>query len=274
MTITRVGDDRFYLGSAIAAECKDLDWLRAHVHADEDVSIDDITHDWVFLSLSGPASREILAPLTPTPLDNAAFPWLTAKDTTLADEECRILRVSFSGELGYELHMPRSSMPAIYDALQASGQPHGLRDIGGHALNSLRMEKGHPGSHELTPDIGLVEAGMLRFFKPDNRDFIGRDATLARIDAGPSSRMVTLAVDADDADCHGGEAVLVGDECVGMVSSGGYGHRTQCSYAFAFVRPELAAGGTPMEVMILDERRGARVLDRPAYDPDNLRPRA
>ena len=136
------------------------------------------------------------------------------------------------------------------------------------------MEKAHPGSYELTPEIGLVEAGMLRLFKPDNRQFTGCEATLARIAAGPTTRLVCLAVDAVDAvdaDCHGGECVLRDARPVGMVSSGGYGHRTSRSYAFAFLEPRLARPGTALEVVVLDEARAATVLSGPAWGPTNSR---
>ena len=170
--------------------------------------------------------------------------------------------------------MPLCGMAAIYDALHEAGVGRGLLDIGSHALNALRLEKAYPGSGELTPEIGLVEAGMLRFFRPDGRRFIGREATLDRIAAGPSTRMVCLAVDAADADCHGGECVRFDGRPVGMVSSGGYGHRTHRSYAFAFVEPHLARPGTALEIVILEEARAATVLNGPAYDPANRRIRS
>ena len=162
--------------------------------------------------------------------------------------------------------MPLAGMVAIYDALHETGAGCGLLDIGGHALNALRMEKAHPGGNELTPEIGLVEAGMLRFFKPENRQFTGREATLDRIAGGPSTRLVCLAVDAVDAvdaDCHGGGSVLCDGRPVGMVSSGGYGHRTSRSYAFAFVEPRLARPGTALEVVILEQARAATVPNGP-----------
>ena len=274
LTVTRLAEDRFYLGSAIAGERRDLDWLRAHVEAGEDVSATNLTHERGFLALSGPSSRDILAQVTDCDLSNAAFPWLSAREVRVAGCPCLLLRVSFSGELGFELHMPLAGMAAIFDALHEAGAGHGLLDIGGHALNALRLEKAHPGGSELTPEIGLVEAGMLRFFRPDGRRFIGREATLARISAGPSTRMVCLAVDAVDADCHGGECVLSDGRPVGMVSSGGYGHRTDRSYAFAFVEPRFARPGTTLDIVILEEERAATVLDGPAYDPTNARIRS
>ena len=274
LTVTRLAEDRFYLGSSIAAERRDLDWLRAHVEAGEDVSVANLTHDRGFLALSGPGSRDILARVTDCDLSNEVFPWLSAREARVAGLPCLLLRVSFTGELGFELHMPLAGMAAIYDALHEAGDGHGLLDIGSLALNALRLEKAYPGGSELTPEIGLVEAGMLRFFRPDNRRFIGREATIERIAAGPSTRMACLAVDAADADCHGGECVLFDGRPVGMVSSGGYGHRTSRSYAFAFVEPRLARAGTALEVVILEEHRAATVLDGPTYDPTNRRIRS
>ena len=237
------------------------------------MTIRNLTSEWGFLALSGPRSREILASVTRADLSNPAFPWLSAREATVADRPCLLLRVSFTGELGWELHMPLESMEAIYDALCEAGQGRGLLDIGGHALNALRMEKGYPGSQELTPEIGMVEAGMMRFFKPDNRGFIGREATLRKLEQGVSSAMAHIEVDALDADCHGGEAVMKDGRVVGLTTSGGYGHRTARSYAFAFVEPDLAAAGIGFEVSILDEPRAARVLPGPAHDPQNLRVR-
>ena len=126
-----------------------------------------LTHDWGFLALSGPRSRDILAGVTDCDLSNEAFPWLAAREARVAGRPCLLMRVSFTGELGWELHMPRAGMAAIFDALHEAGARFGLLDIGSHALNALRMEKAHPGGNELTPEVGLVEAGMLRFFKPD-----------------------------------------------------------------------------------------------------------
>ena len=126
--------------------------------ARDDVTIRNLTSEWGFLALSGPRSREILASVTRADLSNRAFPWLSAREATVADRPCLLLRVSFTGELGWELHMPLESMEAIYDALCEAGQGKGLLDIGGHALNALRIEKGYPGSQELTPEIGMVMA--------------------------------------------------------------------------------------------------------------------
>ncbi len=271
ITVTRLAADRYYLGSAIAGERKDLDWLTSNRRPDEQVTITNLTPEWGFLTLSGPRSREILAEITDIPLSNDTFPWLTAQEGLVAGRPCLLQRVSFTGELGWELHMPLESMAAIYDALHEAGAPHGLLDIGGHALNALRMEKAYPGSHELTPEIGLVEADMLRFFKSDNREFIGREATLRRIEEGPRTKMICLEVQVDDADCQGGEAVMKDGAVVGMTTSGGHGYRTGASYAFAFVRPELAVAGTEFDVVILDEPRRGRVLAAPAYDPSNER---
>ena len=274
LTVTHLAEERFYLGSGIAGERRDLDWLRAHVEAGEDVSVTNLTHDWGFLALSGPSSRDILARVTDCDLSNEAFPWLSAREARVAGHPCLLLRVGFTGELGFELHMPLAGMAAIYDALHEAGAGRGLLDIGSHALNALRLEKAYAGGSELTPEIGLVEAGMLRFFKPDNRQFIGRDATLQRIATGSSTRMACLAVDAADADCHGGECGPVrwpaGRD--GQLRRLRPSHEPELCLRLRGAAPRPA--GTALEVVMLEEARAATVLDGPAYDPTNGRIRS
>ena len=184
LTVTRLAQDRFYAGSAIAGERKDLDWLRFHRRPGEAVTIRNLTSEWGFLALSGPRSREILGAVTGADLSNEAFPWLSAREAEVADRPCLLQRISFTGELGWELHMPLASMEAIYTALFEAGARCGLRDVGGHALDSLRMEKAYPGSRELTPEIGMVEAGLMRFFKPDHRSFVGARRPCASASGG------------------------------------------------------------------------------------------
>ena len=167
--------------------------------------------------------------------------------------------------------MPLDSISDVYDGLFEAGAGHGLRDLGSHAFNSLRMEKAYRASSELTPDIGMVEAGMLRFFRPEGREFIGKDATLKAMDERPRWRLAYLEVDADDADCHGGEAVLHDGRAVGLVSSGAYGHFIGKSLAFGFVQVDCPA--EDLTVMILGEERAARELACPAHDPTSRRSR-
>ena len=272
MTIARLGDQRFFLGSSIAAEIRDHDWLDAQVKPGEDVTITNLTNDWGMLALSGPAAREILAQGTEADLSNAAFPWLSAQEITTWGVPCIALRVSFTGELGWELHCPQDRLGDLYDAMMWCGKEHGLTDIGSLAFNTLRLEKAYKGTSELTPEVGIFEAGLERFFKPDNREFLGRTASLARKDQ-PGWRIVYMSVEVYGADPLGGEAIMQNGRCVGMITSGGFGHAVGKSLAFGYVKDAPDVAGTPYNVLILNEEHPAIVLPGPAYDPASERPR-
>ena len=155
----------------------------------------------------------------------------------------------------------------------AAGQGAELGFAGHFALDACRLEMGYRHwGHDMGPEDTPFEAGLGFAVRLDGGgEFIGREATLRRIEEGPRTKMICLEVEAGDADCHGGEAVIRNGDVVGMTTSGGYGHRTGASYAFAFVRPDLAAAGTEFDVVILDEPRCGRVLAAPAYDPSNER---
>jgi len=272
MTITRLADDRFYALSAAAAELRDMDLLTQSLRPGEAVRIANVTMDWGVLVLSGPRARELLAPLTDADLGNDAFPWLRARQITVAGQSVRALRVSYVGELGWELHAPASAMTALYDALWDAGERFGIANYGLYAVNGMRIEKGYKAwSTELTNEINMREADMLRFVDFGKPDFIGKAATLAQ--AERPLRIVYAAIDAEDTDARGGEPAFAGDRCIGLTTSGAYGHRVRRSLAFACVDPEFAAPGSRFEVLIQGERRGATVLERAAFDPDNARMR-
>ena len=275
ITITRLADDYYFVGSSVMGEpIRDRDWFNRHINPDEQVRITNLTDQWGTLALSGPASREILAHGTDSALDNQHFPWLTGQRIKVFNVDCIALRVSFTGELGWELHTDMANLPRLYQALHQAGQPLGLRDIGSHAFNSLRLEKMYRGSSELTPEVGLVDAGMMRFFKQRNRDFIGREASLERRQQPEGWQLAYLAVDANDADCHGGEPLLLGGEYVGMITSGAYGHSVGQSLAFGYVKGIDINEHSSLSVQILGETCAARVLTEPVWDPNNERPTA
>ncbi|MGF1610831.1 MAG: FAD-dependent oxidoreductase, partial [Kiloniellales bacterium] len=225
VTVTRLGPDRFYLLSGAVAELRERDRLVQGIHEGEDIHVTNLTDDFGVLVLSGPRSREVLGALTEAPLTSDAFPWLTGKEITVAGVGLRALRVSYAGELGWELHAPMADLPALYDALMQAGKPHGIADFGVYALNSLRLEKAYKGwGSELTNEITMIEAGMERFVRTDKGDFIGRAATQQRKADGVNLTCVYVEVDAADADARGNEPVLDGERTIGIVSSGGYGH--------------------------------------------------
>jgi len=275
LTVTRLGPDRFYLLSAAVAALHDRDWLAQHVAPGEAVSVTDVTAAYGVLVLAGPRSRDVLGRLTGAPLDSARFPWMSAREIPVAGVPTRALHVSYVGELGWELHHPVGAMPALHAALVEAGAEHGLADFGTYAVNALRMEKAFRAwGAELTTEVTLLEADMERFVHFDKGPFIGREALLAARRAGPRWRLVYLGVDAADADPIGNEPVYDGERLVGITTGGAYGHAVKRSLAFAYVEPRSAAPGRGLQVALLGERRPARVLAEPAYDPGHQRMRA
>lgn len=274
MTLTRLADDHFYVLSGAGAEEKDWDMLTQGKRDNEAVTITNITDDYGMLVLGGPKSREVLAQLSDAPLDNAHFKWLTGQQINVAGVPVRALRVSYVGELGWELHIPMAQLETVYDAVWQAGQAHGIANFGAYALNSMRMEKAYRGLHaELTNEITLIEADMQRFVALDKGDFIGREATAKRQQAGVSIKLAYVEVDANDNDVVGGEPVFVDGRCIGVATSGGYGHYTGKSLAFIYVPPEYTEPGCEVEIGLLGERCAARVLAEPVYDPASAKMR-
>ncbi len=274
-TITRTGDESFYLLSAATAELRDFDLLTLQKHDDETVEITNVTEKYGVLVLSGPNARDVLAALTDSDLNAPDFRWLTGQQITLAGIELLALRVSYVGELGWELHMPIADLEAVYDAVWQAGEAHGIVDFGAHAMNALRMEKAYRGwGSELTGEITLSEADMARFLKIDKGDFIGRDALLAHGNEPPRTKLVYLEVDSPDVDICGGEPVFCNGKYAGVATSGGYGYSVQKNLAFAYVTPDLAKTGTTLEILILGKMCKAQVLSEPVWDPKNERLRA
>ena len=273
VTVSRFGADRYYLLSAAAAELRDLDLLHESLLPGEQVEIVNRTAEMGVLVLAGPRSRDLLSTLTDADLSNAAFPWLRAREITVAGVPLRALRVSYVGELGWELHAPLDATAALYDALWAAGQDLGIANYGLYAVNSMRMEKGYKAwGSELTNELTLPEADMHRFYAPDKGDFTGRAATMAAPERPLRIAMVEIA--ATNADAMGAEPVFHEGVCVGLTTSGGYGHRVQKSLAFVCVPPELAAAGTALAVQVQGEMLAATVLAEPPYDTTNARMRA
>ncbi len=272
MTITRLGPERFYLNSAIVAEQHDLDWLQ--FGGGRDVTIDDVTNEMGILAVTGPEARTVLSGLTDADLSNGSFPWLTGQEINVAGVPCIALRVSYVGELGWELHHPLDRMPELYAAIQEAGVPHGIVDFGSWAMNVMRIEKAYKAwGVELTTEITPVEADIERFVDY-SKEFKGKAATLARKESDLQWVLVYCEVDAADADCLGNEPVYDGDRMMGITTSGAWGHAVGKSLAFAYVDPAFRAPGSTFDIRILGDRRRATVLEGAAFDPDNLRLRA
>jgi len=273
-TLVRLAEDRFYAVYAAAREAAILNWLEEQVRVGERVGFDNVSEARGVLMLAGPKSRAILAATTRTPLDNGSFRWLTAQHITAAGvADVRAMRVSYTGELGWELHVPMAGMAPVHDALAAAGTAHGMVPVGMAALNAMRMEKGYRSGHEITNEVTLAEADLRRFSRDGG--FQGADISLA----APEKWVLALLrlgepAGGAAADPVGSESVWAGDRCVGSVTSGGYGYGVGAFLAWAYVRPDCAAPGAALDVMVLGVRRGAEILAEPPWDPANERPRA
>ncbi|MCR9221007.1 MAG: FAD-dependent oxidoreductase [Alphaproteobacteria bacterium] len=272
-TVVRFAEDRFYLVCAAFFEQRLLDHIAAR-KGDAEVTVRCLSDAWAALALNGPRARDVLAACTEADLSNAGFRWLSAQRITVAGRALWAFRMSYAGELGWELHIPRADALAVYDALWAAGDPLGLVDYGSFAMNALRMEKAFKGAGELTNEVTLPEAGVMRFVTLD-KDFIGKAATERSLAAPLPWVCVYLAIEPDGAvDGHGGEAVLLDGAVAGSTASVAYGHTVGEILAFAYVKPAAAAPGTRLQVLIHGAPRAARVLAAPAFDPESRRPRA
>lgn len=268
-TIVRMAEDRFYLVCAAFFEQRLLDHLEAHRDG-ADAIVTALSSTWGALSLNGPRSRDVLGACTDAALDNASFRWLSAQEITVAGHKVWALRVSYAGELGWELHLPYAAMVDVYSALWAAGEAHGITDYGSFAMNAMRMEKGFKGAGELTNEVTLAEADVLRFARTD-KDYLGRDKTL---NSDMAWVCAYLEIEPDgEIDGHGGEAILLDGEVVGSTASVAYGPTVGKILAFAYIKPQAADPGTALEVVIHGAPRKARVLGEPAYDPQSLLPR-
>jgi dimethylglycine dehydrogenase len=269
MSITRLAKDHFYLVSAIGSEHKDLHWMQQN-SGDFDVNITNVTDDISSLLVTGPNARDILQQMTEEDLSNSAFPWLGVKNIKIDSAMVRVIRVSYAGELGYELHMPSYQLLSIYDSICRVGENYGLRDFGGYAFNSMRMEKMYRAyGGEFTEEISGIEAGMERFIDT-SRDFIGCENIKKRSTEGGSIQLAYLLFDDDIAcECYGNEAVYHNGELIGLTTSGAYGHRIGKSLAFAYIRPELVTQDLEVTIDTSVGTRTAHIEMDAAYDAAN-----
>lgn len=269
-TVARIAEDRFYLVCAAFFERRLLDHL-AQQSRGEDAEIVNLTDAWAALSLNGPLSREALAQCANVPLDNANFPWLAVREIVVAGRPLRAFRMSYAGELGWELHVGREHALAVYDALREAGEPLGIADYGSFAMNAMRMEKGFKGAAELTNEVTLREADVMRFVD-ESKEFLGKSASLDGSELPWICAYLEIEPDGDS-DGHGGEAVLLDGEVVGSTTSVAWGPAVGKILAFAYLQPRASAPGTDLEAVVLGRPRAAKVLAEPAYDPRGILPR-
>ena len=273
MSVTRLDNDEMLLIAAAAAEWHDRDWLRGHLPPGSPIEIENRTERHGCQILSGPRSRDILRAVCDADL---ARPWLGWQRCRIAGREVLLLRVSYVGELGWEIHSEAGDTPAVFDAVWEAGAGHGLRPFGMFAMDSLRLEKGYRAwKGDLSTDYTVLQGGLERFVRWEKPAFKGRAALERERQRGPARRFVTLVMDAGKYDAPRMSTIRHDGEVVGETTSGGWGHRVEASIALAVVRSDLAEPGTVLEVEIYGERRPSVVQsDRPLYDPDNERLRS
>lgn len=270
LTIARLGETHFRVITGTAFAASDLGWIKMHLPGDGAVDVQDVTGDWAVLGLWGPEARRVLAAVTRCDLSNEAFPYMTAQAIDIQGADVWAQRVSYAGELGWELYVSPNQAVQVWDAVIEAGQTYGIQPAGYKALETLRLEKGYRyWSADITPDENPYEAGLGFTVKlQSGGDFIGREALLKARSKGLSRRLCTLTIH-DDGRCvlYGGEAVYKGEQLVGRVRSGGYGYTVAQIIALSYLPMELAAAGNQVEVEVFGERIPAQVAQDVLYDP-------
>jgi glycine cleavage system T protein len=268
-TVTRLAEDRFRIVTGTAFGQHDLAWVRSHAPDDGSVLVEDVTSRFACLGLWGPRARDILQPLTTADLSSQAFPYVRARELAVGPVPCLALRVTYVGELGWELYCPTEFGLRLWDTLWEGGREHGLVAGGYKAIDSLRLEKGYRvWGADITPDDTPWEAGLGFAVKLD-KDFVGKDALEAARE--PERRLVCIVLEDPRAVALGSEPVRVDGKPVGRVTSGGYGYTVERSIAYAYVPSENAEPGTSVEIEIFGESVPGSVAAEPLYDPKGER---
>jgi glycine cleavage system T protein len=272
-TVTRLAEDRFRIVTGTAFGRHDLAWIASNALADGTVTIEDVTSRYACLGLWGPRAREILQPLTTVDLSNDAFRYMRARELAVGPVPCLALRVTYVGELGWELYCPSEFGLALWDAIWEGGREHGLVAGGYRAIDSCRLEKGYRvWGADITPEDTPWEAGLGFAVKLDKGAFTGRDALLERRE--PERRLACLVLEDRRSVALGSEPVRIDGRIVGRVTSGGYGYTVERSIAYAYLPTDESEVGRPVEVEIFGTWVPAQVAAEPLYDADGSRVRS
>ncbi|MBM3952901.1 MAG: FAD-dependent oxidoreductase, partial [Rhodospirillales bacterium] len=280
VTVARLAADRYYVVSGTGQRTRDFHWLARHIPAGLDARVADVTEDICVLALMGPKSRAILTAVNDADMSNAAFPFMTWQDLPIAGVRVLGLRVTYVGELGWELHVPKAHAERVFDALLAAGQGHGLRLAGYRAIDTLRLEKGYRAwGADINADYNPFEAGLAWAVKlKGNIPFLGREALLAAKAKPLTKSFACFAVDQPDVTLWGRETILRDGQVVGWLASAGFGHTVGHGIGYGYVRnpkgvDEAFLGFGRYELEVAGERVPCRRLARPPYDPDGRRVR-
>ena len=274
-TVTRLAETRFRIVTGTAFGQHDSAWIRSHAPDDGSVVVEDVTSRFACLGLWGPAARDLLQPLTDADLGNDAFPYMRAQELSIGVVPCLAVRVTYVGELGWELYCPSEFGRRLWDTIWEAGAGHDLVAGGYKAIDSLRLEKGYRvWGADITPDETPYEAGLDFAVKLDKGDFIGSEALVAAQERPAERKLACLVLDDPRAVALGSEPVRMGGEVLGRVTSGGYGYSVERSIAYAYVPAGSAEAGRPVEVEIFGDWVPGRIADEPLWDPEGERIRA
>jgi dimethylglycine dehydrogenase len=274
LTVARIEQDRFWLTGSYYLQAWHMRWFHQH-QPSHGVEVRNITDGRMGFSVSGPASREIVAKLVREDLANETFPFLSVRAMDVGSADAVVGRISLTGELGYELVVPTAQHRTLWSELQEAGASAGLRPIGDRAVDSLRLEKGYGiWSAEFRQENTPGESGLDRFVAYGKGDFVGRQPAVRERERGASRGLVLLTVDAADADAAQDDGVWIGDRHVGMVTSGAYGHHVGTSLALAYLDAAVIDADPELTVFVVGQPRAARILPEIPYDPTGAKLRA
>jgi dimethylglycine dehydrogenase len=274
-TLANLGDHWLITGSGVAEDYH-MRWVLVHLPADGSVTVEAVGQGLAGLHIAGPKARAVLEAATGQSLDTEAFPFLTIRRLEIGTAPALVGRISYTGDLGYEIWLKPEYQRAAYRALWAAGRDQGIGNFGMRALNALRLEKGYGAwARDYRPIYSPVEARLDRFValgKPC--DFIGKAAAAAEKAGGGKLRLVSFAVEARDADVIGDEPIWKAGAVVGWVTSGGYAHASATSVALGYVPKTLAGEDDGLSIELLGERLPARRLTAPLFDANGSRMRS
>ncbi len=271
LTVTRLGEERFWVVTGGGVGMHDLAWIRRHIPQDGSVHLSNLTSGMCCIGLWGPAARDLLQEVTAEDVSNEAFPYLTARTITVGFVPAFAIRISYVGELGWEIYAPTEYGLALWDTLWRAGQPLGVTALGGGAFDSLRLEKGYRlWGADIHSEYNPYEAGIGFAVRLNKGDFIGRAALLRAKEQGIARKLSCMTAD-DDTVMMGKEPIMTDGRVIGFVTSANYGYTVGKSILYGYLSQELAVPGTRVQVQYFGERHAATVVKEPLFDPEMTR---
>jgi glycine cleavage system T protein len=275
LTITRTGKDQFLVLTGGANGMLDLNWLRTHAPADGSVHIEDVTSKYCAIGLWGPKARDVLQSVCENDVSNKAFPYFTAQEVMIDTAPAFALRVSYVGELGWEIYTPNEYGLRLWDVLWEAGQPHGIIVGGFGAFDSLRLEKGYRSwGADIHTEYNPFEAGLDWAVRFNKEDFLGKAALLKIKEVGVDRKLCCITLDDPDAVVMGKEPIMDGDTKLGYVTSANFGYSVGKFVVYGYLPVEYAQEGTKVEIQYFDERYSGVIAGEPLFDPKHAKLRS